>query len=195
MSWALCFCARVTREWGWAADAAVWICPKPFPVDVSRSVSVKVLSCSYWEQTFFFNEFLVFNYAFKCLCMCSCVSMRHVDRCPWRSEEGIESLRIVAYDPFQEQRMLLTTGPSLWPLEKRPTPPRSKFSRSTMMFGRRWLNYGSCRVFCVFEGNEGYCCCWQPWLLPFLKEAPQGMFHTFHSRITPMTSSMIMPKG
>lgn len=55
MSWALCFCARVTREWGRAADAAVWICPKPsFPVDASRSVSVKVLSCSYWEQTFFF---------------------------------------------------------------------------------------------------------------------------------------------
>lgn len=54
MTWALCFCARVNREWGWAADAAVWICPKPsFPVDASRSISVKVLSCSYWEQTFF----------------------------------------------------------------------------------------------------------------------------------------------
>lgn len=56
-----------------------------------------------------------------------CVSMRHVDRCRWRSEEGIESPQIVAYNPSQEQCVPLTTEPSLWPLEKRPTPPKANF--------------------------------------------------------------------
>lgn len=73
--------------------------------------------------------------------MCPCVSMPRVDRCPWRSEEGVESPQTVAYGPFQEHCVPLTSEPLVWPLEKRPTPPRSKFSRTTMMFGKRRLNW------------------------------------------------------